>query len=309
MGEKLNYTNSIFECSWWLDAVAFGNWNEIQLEDEGKIIARWPYVIEGSNIKIPKYTQTLGIWFSEEILRSDHNYNKRKELTIELINRLPKTSNVKINLDPSNDYFMPFYWEGFKISPKITYRINSLDDLGMVYSSFSKNTKRDIQHAKKLLQIKVIDNIEILIDLIIKNYSSQNRVYVVKPEQIRRIYNSCVMNNACKLMTAVDNENNVHSIALFVFDKRNCYYLLAGSEPKLNSKSCANSLIIWEGIKFASTVSKSFDFEGSMVQSIEKFFRKFGATPTTYYEIRKQTYLKQLFEITKPIIKKILKHK
>ena len=58
--------------------------------------------------------------------------------------------------------------------------------------------------------------------------------------------------------------------------------------------------IIWEGIKFASTASKTFDFEGSMIEGIESFFRQFGATPTVYYQIRKQNIALEIFEFIKP---------
>lgn len=34
-------------------------------------------------------------------------------------------------------------------------------------------------------------------------------------------------------------------------------------------------IIYWEGIKFAAKVSKHFDFEGSMIENIERFCRSF----------------------------------
>ena len=111
------------------------------------------------------------------------------------------------------------------------------------------------------------------------------------------------------MLAAYDSDNRIHSMALFVYDETICYYLLAGNQPELNAKSCANSLIVWEGIKLAAKMSNVFDFEGSMTQSIERFFRKFGATPTTYYAIRKQSFLRQIFAVIKPGIKNMLGHK
>jgi hypothetical protein len=44
---------------------------------------------------------------------------------------------------------------------------------------------------------------------------------------------------------------------------------------------------MWEAIQFASTVTSAFDFEGSMIKSVERFFRAFGAKPYPYLVISK----------------------
>src|SRR5262245_26720571 len=47
------------------------------------------------------------------------------------------------------------------------------------------------------------------------------------------------------------------------------------------------SLLIWEAIQFSAKVTKRFDFEGSMVESIERFFRAFGARQVPYFSVKK----------------------
>ena len=42
--ETGKYTNCIFEEPWWLDIVAPGEWHEATVEENGKVIARLPYV-------------------------------------------------------------------------------------------------------------------------------------------------------------------------------------------------------------------------------------------------------------------------
>jgi hypothetical protein len=34
-------------------------------------------------------------------------------------------------------------------------------------------------------------------------------------------------------------------------------------------------------------VTKKFDFEGSMIEPVEKFFRAFGATQMPYFQVKK----------------------
>jgi hypothetical protein len=53
----------------------------------------------------------------------------------------------------------------------------------------------------------------------------------------------------------------------------------------------ANSFLILKTIEFASKVSKGFDFEGSMIKSIERFYRGFGGELTPYYQIWKNNMI------------------
>jgi hypothetical protein len=73
--------------------------------------------------------------------------------------------------------------------------------------------------------------------------------------------------------------------------------------------SGANSLLLWEAIKFASSVSKCFDFEGSNIESIEAFIKQFGGELITNYAISKQSFLNDCIELAKPRIKKVIGYK
>ena len=67
---------------------------------------------------------------------------------------------------------------------------------------------------------------------------------------------------------------------LTIADKATGYIIF----PKLEE---AFHLCLWEAIKFASTVTNKFDFEGSMIESVEKYFRSFGAVQKPYFTITK----------------------
>jgi hypothetical protein len=302
------YVYSLFEQPWWLDTVAPKAWKEILVKEDDKIIARWPLVKTGNGIGMPKMTQHLGFWISENSLISDAYFNERKRITNLLLEQLPKNKNINIFLNPKVGYFLPLKWKRFTISPCISYRINDLTNIDSVFDRFNKNVKRNIKSASESIVVKTIDDIELLLVLLEKTFRIQNRKYPISKDLIRNIYCSCKEYNAGKLLYAIDGDGNLHSGCLFVYDKNVCYYLIPGSDPKYRS-SGANSLLIWEGIKFASTVSKSFDFEGSNIEGIENFFRQFGGTPIVYYQIRRQNIALDFFELLKPRIKSIFGYK
>jgi lipid II:glycine glycyltransferase (peptidoglycan interpeptide bridge formation enzyme) len=86
---------------------------------------------------------------------------------------------------------------------------------------------------------------------------------------------------------AIDEKGNIHSTALFAFDKKSVYYLMSGSIEEFRD-SQSLTLLIYEGIKLASKKGLSFDFEGSMKKNIEQFFRQFGAKQKQYFDISKE---------------------
>jgi len=302
------YVNSFFEQPWWLNAVAPNSWKEILVKEDDKIIARWPLVKKTNGIGMPELTQYLGFWISDNKLNTDIYFNERKRIINLLLEQLPRNTSINIMLNPKVDYFLPLKWKHFIISPCISYRINDLTNIDTIFERFHKNVKRNIKNTCKQIVVKTIDDIELLLVLLEKTFNLQNRKYPISKDIIRNIYSSCKEYNAGKLLYAIDGDENVHSGCLFVYDKNVCYYLIQGSDPKFRS-SGANSLLIWEGIKFASTVSKTFDFEGSNIEGIECFFRQFGGKPIVYYQIRKQNIVLELFELLKPRIKSLIGYK
>ena len=85
-------------------------------------------------------------------------------------------------------------------------------------------------------------------------------------------------------MIAEDSEGQRHAGIYIVWDENSVYYLMGGGDPLLR-RSGATSLCMWEAILFAASLKKSFDFEGSMLEPVERFFRGFGADQIPYFSI------------------------
>jgi len=57
-------------------------------------------------------------------------------------------------------------------------------------------------------------------------------------------------------------------------DDESAHLLMTSTDPNFEIQDC-QTLLIWESIKFASAVTKKFDFEGSMFKPIVEYFRQF----------------------------------
>ena len=122
--------------------------------------------------------------------------------------------------------------------------------------------------------------------LVEKTYLRQNLSTPFELKTLKKIYENLNSHNALRPLYAVDKEDNIHAAALFGIDNESVYYLMSGSDEKFRD-SQALTLLIYEGILYAKSVNKKFDFEGSMKKNIEVSFRRFGAIQKPYFDISK----------------------
>ena len=285
-------TNSIFEESWWLDAVAPNQWKCFEVRDSnGELTGRWPVcygkILGFKTIKNPQYTQTLGPWIRCDASKYTKYLSTKKKILEQLIEQIPrKPYNFFVTIDSSNEYVLPFRWRGFQITPTFSYRFTDLSNIDELYRNIDSKQKTVIKKASTILSIKEDCSIDVLIEMMQMTNDRQNRKKGLYRDTILRIDEACQKHNTRKLLVAFDKDNHVHAAAYFIYDDRTCYYLMGGANPKYRN-SGAQSLLIWEGIKFASTVSQAFDFEGSNVELIERFFRSFGSPFVVNYTVKR----------------------
>lgn len=310
--DTISEVNSIFEQPWWWNAVTNQNWDVIEVKNGNELIARLPYYITkrlGQNIiTLPPLTQTTGPWIKPLIGKPVNNLARRKEILDELIEKIPKKMNIDLYLNSENFYILPFRWHGFKYEPTFSYRIKALNDVNTIFSCFREAVRRQIRKAEKEIVVRDDSSIDVLLTMQDKTFKRQDRINPYPKDLVSKLDESCCTHNARKFLTAIDAKGVVHAAAYFVYDTNVCYYLMGGADPEFRS-SGAQSLLLWEGIKFAATVSKQFDFEGSNVEDIERAFRSFSADFVINYRITRLNPLLSFADYLKPEIKHIIGYK
>lgn len=310
--ETGKYTNCIFEEPWWLDIVAPGEWHEATVEENGKVIARLPYVYSKGIVSNPVYTQTLGIWMDPSIrkyTKGNSQLHRQKEIISELLEQLPKAKKISLYLDNKNSYILPFRWHGYAIEPTFSYRIDNLSNVNPKEDLYGKTVKKNIKAAAK--KVSIIDDSSdfgILLNMIDLTYARQGRKNPISNDVTLKLVKETHRLGHGRLMIALDKEDVPHSAAYFVYDERRCYYLLGGFNPDFNSDGSQN-LLLDAGIRFAKTISNSFDFEGSMIEGIENFYRQFGGKQVINYHVAKQKLFYDIEDVMKPRIKRLIGYK
>lgn len=279
----------IFCQAWWLDATVGDGWDVCVVEKGGEIVATMPYVIRkkyGMNVLTqPVLTQFLGPWLKPSRAKYSKMLSQEKELMSALIEQLPRYIYFSQNWNYQNTNWLPFFWRGFRQTTRYTYVLDDLTDLDKVWNGFEAKVKTDIRKAqKKNLKIKSDLPIHQFIELNRKTFARQNLSPPYSDEFVIQLADKCKEKNQCKWFIAQDQDGFNHAGVFLIWDENSAYYLMGGGDPDLRN-SGATSFCMWEAIKFASTVTHRFDFEGSMLEPVERFFRAFGAKQTPYFHL------------------------
>jgi hypothetical protein len=290
--DEIEEVNSIFQQPWWLEVVAPGQWGEVVVKRGEEVAARMPYVIKKkyglTALTMPPLTQTLGPWLRPSKAKYARRISEQKQLMNELIEQLPEVDYFCQNFSPFITNWLPFYWAGFEQTTRYTYRIEDLSDLEKVWQGFLDNIRTDIRKAEKKIVVRSDLGLDQFLRVNALTFNRQGMQVPYTPELIRNIDNACEIHNARRMFFAEDAKGQIHAVLYLIWDSNTAFYLMGGGDPDLRN-SGATSLLMWEAIKFASTVSKVFDFEGSMIESVERFFRSFGGIQTPYYQITKMS--------------------
>jgi hypothetical protein len=283
----------IFSRDWWLDAVCDDNWDVCLVENGECVVAAMPYHFRKNRLGMklichPQETQTLGPWLRSSDAKNANRLGQEKDLLIELIDQLPEFSQFHQNWSHTYTNWLPFYWRGFEQTTRYTYRLPDLSDLDQVWKGFRENIRGDIRKASGRFNLVVQNNLSVedFLLLNVKTFERQGMALPYTEAFIKQLDKACLDHEARAIFIATDPEGRHHAGVYIVWDSENAYYLMGGGDPELRSSGAA-SLCMWAAIQHAATVTKSFDFEGSMIEPVERFFRAFGAVQTPYFSITK----------------------
>jgi len=276
----------------WLDSVCVNGlkWDVILYEKGGEIWGSFVYVIKKKYgftlITMPKLTQVLGPYIKYP--KGQKYYKKlswEKEIMNYFIDNLPKFDYFNMNFHYSITNWLPFYWRGFKQTTRYTYII----DNNLAIEELLKNFETDIRRRRrrKAQNLGVIieesENIKLLYELAFKTFKRQGMDIPYSFEFLNNIYQNNKENIKINL---AKYENKYIAGNLLLVDSKSVIYLIGGIDNNFKNIG-AMDLIQYESIKFALENNKIFDFEGSMIESIEKYFRSFGAIQKPYFQMTK----------------------
>ena len=276
---------------WYLDAFCGpDNWNYLLYIKNDELLGFMPYYKKRkyglSYITTPEITLFLGPCLKES---SNLSYYKQlsfqKEVYTELMKQIPNTVKFNYSLNHSVQYFSPFVWMGYSITPRVSFTIDTTQDLNKIHSDFNSSVKRQIKKASKKIRIETNQDVDAFISINKLSYQRQNLALPYAENNLREMHSKAKDKN-CILLFAKDESSNIHATIFLLWDQKVLYYYLSGMNPEYKD-SGAQCLLIYKAIEIAKEKGLNFNFYGSQIEGIQRFFRSFGSQQLVSYILSK----------------------
>lgn len=293
VGAHMRHSHCLFQEDWWLEAVAPGQWAVATVGRDSDLQARLPYILTRqplfTSIRQPPLTQILGPWYRDAGGRTISALGREHQLAAELVAQLPRCDFFSMNFHHRIKNWLPYTWQKFEMVPKVTYVIEKLGSEAELWEGLAPNIRREIRKAEKRVEIVRSDDVDLFVRLNQKTFERQEMTIPYAPETLRRVHDACAARKAGQFYFARDAEQRYHAAIYVVHDDRSAFYLQGGADATLRT-SGAHSLLMWNAILDASRTSAQFNFEGSVIQGIERFVRAFGGEQKTYMNARRANW-------------------
>ncbi|MCU0345673.1 MAG: GNAT family N-acetyltransferase [Saprospiraceae bacterium] len=279
-----------YGCTWYLDVVWPG-WGAIVVTEKGTMLAAMPIKVSKKYgiqyVFNPPFCQYVGIFFGEIAKKNATlSYSLKKRLVKAIVEAIPKEIKVfNIKFAPEFDYPLPFHWAGYELQTRYSYWLDNQIDKSVILSNFAQSTRNYINKAiKNGLAAQWTENIEPIVGL-----ATQRKTYLFNETLLKNLWET----KKCRALEVRSIDGTLHAGLIYLEFQHKIIVLFSAFDAKLGQFG-GMSLAIWKAIEAAGPAVNFIDFEGSMLEPIEGFFRNFGSHPVPYLQIKKNTFPKPL---------------
>lgn len=264
----------------WLDIVAGENWNVWSPDNRADNV--FVYVTKQNQVYMPALTQYLGPNFNSTSDKSSNILSDIQKWTSEALEVLP--SNIHLQVSPSITDPLPYLRKGMVVSPRVTYVIPADKSFESCIQEFRENIRREIRKAEKTLEVKWTQDYSVALKVLeacdLKStLKNEDHIPIFK-----NLVKECLLRQQAQF-SYIDQKEGTAFLFL-PFDRTSMYYISSYTSDGVRSLG-AMSLLVSKAIEKSREMNIMFDFEGSMHEGIERFFRSFGAEQKLYFEVRR----------------------
>ncbi|WP_435414713.1 hypothetical protein [Polaribacter aestuariivivens] len=263
----------IYGFSWYLDIVA-DNWDVLVLDDYKAVMPiPWRKKFGIKYMYPPFWVLELGIF------SLDHNLDTNTFL--EHLFKEFKFVDSRLNSDNYITLNQQY------LQQKTIQILNFDKDYNTLFDNYRKDRKKDLKKALKLdLTEKWNDNPENLISLFKENVGTRTPNIVESDYTIlNKLINVCLQNNVGEILSIYDHKNLLVASGFFL-KHNNVVTILISSTDFKNRNNGANTFLIDRAIFKFEKNYKVFNFGGSSMQTIAKYFLSFNAETKKYQHIK-----------------------
>ncbi len=286
---------SIFNSTWLLDAfnvnyrilvaVKNNNWRGGMVLTKNSI----------GMVTNPIFFKYLGVLIAKHEGKDVTALRNKHKVIEALAERVKGLRSFDFTYHPNFTNWLPFYWRGFRQSSLYTYRIDLSCGMKSIRSNYQKNRKHLLNKALRE-EVRVADGTsDELYETICSTFKAQKKTMPIARSRIEKFF-QLEKNFFC--LSAFDANDDLKCSCGVLYDDYCAYLLLNG---KNTDAGPANTYLVDSAIEKCVGRSKVFDFEGSMHQRIERFYRAMGGLQTEYFKVSKKSVINTLKDVARAL--------
>lgn len=272
VAQSINHLPYCF--SWYLDIVSPA-WNALVLDDYDFIFPLTHRTKAGINyLYQPYFTQQLGLFGKK-------NFNG--SLVKEFVEAIPtKFKFIEINLNTN----CVLNAEEKSVTLKRTHLLNLNESFETVTRNFSDNTKRNIKKASsENFTLEENNEVKKLIKLFQSTAGKKTELKKKDYEMLGQLIETAMEKNSGKIFL-VKNNSSEWQAAMFLLRSKNCFINLFNASSESGKKNRAMFFLMNEILRMNSNSDFTFDFEGSEIPEVARFYKGFGGKEIFYPHLK-----------------------
>ena len=267
---------TVFHNRWWLEAATGGDYEETEVRSEGRIVARFPYVIQrrygGHRLcTMPELTHFLGPAIDTGRSSAANRGLKQFQITRELLAKIAPASGFYHKLHRGISDTLAFEEAGCTTMVQFTYEIAPQPE-SHTWHGMRDKTRNVIRRAQERWQVVTIDDPDAFSAIYETNL--RRRGLVNHQRRIPAVCAATLAHNQGHVLAVVDGNGAAQGAIFVAWDHQSAYYLLATRAPK--SDNGVMSLLVWHAIQDAAARGLIFDFDGLGTAGSRLFYAGFG---------------------------------
>ncbi|MEY3051949.1 MAG: hypothetical protein RLY31_1734 [Bacteroidota bacterium] len=285
----------LFHQPWWLDATCgSGRWQGWYLPHaDGSLAAAIAWMEKsapwGRTVRMPPFTPYLGIYLAPEMGcagKRTTRYHRENQLVDALADTLPGCLWYhQIHTDSLLNW-LPFQRRGYRQSTRYTYLL-SPQSAAQRWDDLEPSVRNKIRKAEKSgITVARTGHPDVLRSLCRDTFRRQGLASPFDRPHWSALHAAVQARGQGDIYVASLPDDRPVAALYRIWDDRTAFCWMLATDTAQRHTGAA-SLSLWHAIRDTMAEGKVFNFEGSMLPTVEPFFRSFGAERTPVHQIFK----------------------
>jgi len=257
--------------SWSAFLISDGEWKAVfPFERKRKYLIRYSFP--------PMFTQFLGPVIA---LDSQEESAELSQLLAERFKAMGRS--LVANFSPSYQLDESWQKSGFKVGERVTHWLSLDRSFEDVQKGYSKNIRRNIKKGKKRFEVKVNElDVKGALDLFREEVGTSLGISEDHYTGFKKWIVSLQAEGRVTIYSGMTQEGSIAGFAIIIHSGTHRIYSMGALRSEERNSGLSPLLLstaIDDAVEDGATI---FDFEGSMVEGIARFFKSFGSETVTF---------------------------